>query len=93
MALCAAYQLYENCSYDPYTNGENDVLIKLTRFDFGIILDVGANVGNWAIMASRAHPNSTIHCFEIAPEISENLIEALREFCSKLPRVIEQGLK
>jgi FkbM family methyltransferase len=79
MALRAAYNLYENCNYDPYTNGENDVLIKLTRYHFRTILDVGANVGNWAKMASSAHPDSTIHCFEIAPEISEKLIEALKD--------------
>lgn len=78
-ALRAAYELYENCNFDPYTNGENDVLVKLAGYKLKTIFDVGSNVGNWAKMASHAHPDATIHCFEIAPALAQRLIEALQD--------------
>jgi FkbM family methyltransferase len=64
---------YENCNYDVYTNGEYNVLKRLESANLKVIFDVGANVGDWALMVNEIHPNAAIHCFEIVPPTFEEL--------------------
>jgi len=47
-----------------HNSGEYQVLEKLSSQDFKTILDVGANHGYWALMASKIFVKATIHCFE-----------------------------
>jgi hypothetical protein len=61
----------ENSNYDPVTNGERRALASLT--EVSTIFDVGANVGEWALMAHRLHPRASIHAFEIVPETCRTL--------------------
>jgi FkbM family methyltransferase len=48
-----------------------------------IVLDVGANVGSWALDIHNAFVNATIHAFEPIPEIFERLAQNTRA----LPRI------
>lgn len=67
------HMAYENFNYDPERNGEHFVLRALAGEEVRTILDVGANVGNWARMAHRIFPQATVHCFEIVPQTWELL--------------------
>ena len=60
----------DNFEYDVELNGERFVL---ERLDPEVVFDVGANVGQWALMASAACPRAQIHCFEIVPDTFEKL--------------------
>lgn len=64
---------YENRDYDFETNGEKQLLKKLSPFKFTTIFDVGANVGDWSITASKYFPKATIHAFEIAEPTFQEL--------------------
>lgn len=64
---------YENQNYDPKTNGEGFVLRRLAAHPVQTIFDVGANVGDWALMARRVFPAADIHCFELVPRTCEEL--------------------
>ncbi len=49
-------------------NGELHILNRLGERGAGVIFDVGANIGYWALAAAGANPAATIHSFEIFPE-------------------------
>jgi len=61
-------RFYENRNYDHETNGEQRVLQVLSKFDCEVIIDVGANVGAWTIVAQRELPNARFFCFEPVSE-------------------------
>jgi hypothetical protein len=72
---CARFlECYENASnYDFDTNGERFVLETLAVRQPDCVFDVGANVGDWALMALRYFPETSIHCFEIVAETAATL--------------------
>jgi FkbM family methyltransferase len=74
------HKRYENANYDSQTNGEFTVLRKLAKAQGSIraILDVGANKGDWSIVASEIFPQATIHAFEIVPQTFDRLVENCR---------------
>jgi FkbM family methyltransferase len=51
--------------YDWHYNGENWLLNRLARFRPSVAFDVGANVGDWLMLARNALPDSQLHAFEI----------------------------
>ncbi|HWI96514.1 MAG TPA: FkbM family methyltransferase [Solirubrobacterales bacterium] len=51
-------------SFDPRTNGEWRFLEKSIDVGDGIVFDVGANRGEWAMQALAFHPRARLHCFE-----------------------------
>ncbi|NJN43191.1 MAG: FkbM family methyltransferase [Flammeovirgaceae bacterium] len=57
-------RLYENRNHDAYSNGEARVLQKLLLSNPKIILDVGANVGQYAEMAHSICAQAKIYSFE-----------------------------
>lgn len=65
---------YEN-AHNPNIekNGEKYVLKTIAKSgrDLNCILDVGANEGQWASVASSFFPSAIIHSFEIIPEVAE----------------------
>jgi FkbM family methyltransferase len=83
--LCVAFhQAYENHSYDFHDNGERFVLEMLARQpNVSVVFDVGANIGDWAMMAAPMFPGAAIHAFEIIPET----YEAMRIRCAELGAV------
>jgi FkbM family methyltransferase len=64
---------FENQNYDVFTNGEKRVLETLQIIAPRCLLDVGANTGDWTVLAQSIHPSATIHSFEIAPPTYEQL--------------------
>lgn len=74
--LCRRYvRWFENLNYDPLTNGERFVVETLGRFKPAVIVDGGANVGDWSVMAAAACPTARIHAFEISPPTFAALVE------------------
>jgi FkbM family methyltransferase len=72
--LCTRYlSWYGNLSYDLQTNGEGFVVQTLAGFQPRVLLDAGANVGDWSIAAKRYCPGAEIHAFEIAQPTFEVL--------------------
>jgi FkbM family methyltransferase len=64
-------------NWDVEFNGEANALRRFaTRYD-GEVLDVGANVGQWASMAAELLKNNRIHCFEAASSNFEKLQASL----------------
>jgi FkbM family methyltransferase len=74
----------EHPTYDINLNGEAFVLARtLQAIKFPVVFDVGANIGNYAIMLNSLAPNATIHSFELDP----NTAAALRKNCEGLESV------
>lgn len=55
------------------SNGERLVLERLQAAGFGVAVDVGANVGNWSLIALQLWPNCRVQAFEVAPETHATL--------------------
>lgn len=74
--LVSSHQAIENRNYDFAENGEQRVLSLITQTcEIGTIFDVGANIGEWTRLASRAFPTSKIHSFEPVPATFQKLSE------------------
>lgn len=58
---------YENYDYDFRTNGEAWLLRRLQAVSPGMVLDVGANAGEWSGLAASLLPDAMIHAFEPVP--------------------------
>jgi FkbM family methyltransferase len=65
---------YENVDYDIEHNGELRVLETLGCIGASCVLDVGANVGDWALLARRAMGTVEVHCFEVVPATARELL-------------------
>jgi FkbM family methyltransferase len=78
------YQGFENQDYNTLTNGEAFVLRTLALVHpQAVVLDVGANRGDWARMAADAMPQGHIHSIEVIPATYAKLAET----CADLPQV------
>jgi len=64
---------WKNKLYDVRRNGEEALLERLHPFAPTLLLDVGANIGDWSLAACRHLPSATVHAFEIAPRTAEEL--------------------
>jgi len=67
------YRFYENRNHDIFSNGEVYVLKQLSHLNPKIILDVGANIGNWGREAAHLCQSATIYCFEPVPATFDKL--------------------
>lgn len=82
--LCRQYlKWYGNASYKPERNGEAWLLRRLAGPDIRVVLDVGANVGKWSLLAAAALPDAEIHALEIVPAT----FETLRARTAEVPRI------
>lgn len=76
IAFCRSIiKAFENWNNDHETNGEFEVLKRLSVFDLKILFDVGANTGVWVKAAEHYNPNSKIHAFEPIPDLFGRLHE------------------
>lgn len=66
---------YENCDYDLQRNGEAWLLRSLAPFEPRVVFDVGANVGDWSLLAAECLANAGLHAFEIVPDTHAALAE------------------
>lgn len=79
-ALKKALHALENKNHDPHTNGEKRVLNILAKRNPQVIFDVGANRGEWSLMAQQACPHAQIHAFEVVPRTYDQLQEAVKPY-------------
>ncbi len=84
-AYCAVYlDAYHNKDYAQSSNGERYVFAVVSRRrNVGCIFDVGANVGDWTLMAHVLCPAADIHCFEVMDATCERLAHRV----ATLPRI------
>lgn len=62
-----------NLDYELASNGEAWLLRTLGGFAPALIIDAGANVGDWSLAAAQHCPSAQIHAFEIAAPTCEQL--------------------
>jgi FkbM family methyltransferase len=77
-----------NLNYDPATNGEARVLRIVAATSPGVVLDVGAHVGEWSLAAAREAPGAEVHAFEIVPAT----VKMLRERVAGTPAIVVHGI-
>jgi FkbM family methyltransferase len=83
------YQCWENINFDIHENGESFVAETLgTIGGMGVIIDVGANKGEWALMASNRFNSKSIHAFEVIP----STYSICRERCRNIPNILTYNL-
>jgi len=70
---------FKNKQYAVELNGEEALLGRLKPFAPKLLLDVGANIGEWSLAAHRQLPGVAVHAFEIAPPTAAILTRNLRE--------------
>jgi FkbM family methyltransferase len=75
---------YANAQYDVAINGETWLLNRLAAFSPRVMIDVGANRGEWCIAAFQTNPTATIHAFEIVGETFNLLVENTKAFRSRI---------
>jgi FkbM family methyltransferase len=72
--LCRQYlKWFGNASYKTARNGERWLLSTLHNEAIRTVLDVGANVGNWSLMAAELFPEATIYALEAVPATAAEL--------------------
>jgi FkbM family methyltransferase len=72
--LCRQYlKWFGNASYKPARNGERWLLEMLGGESIRTVVDVGANVGNWSLMAADLFPQATIYALEVVPDTAATL--------------------
>lgn len=83
--FCDLHESHENYDYDFAANGEASLLKKLAAATqpFRMVFDVGANKGDWSLLASKRFHSAQIHAFEIVPDTYACLAAA----CAGQPRV------
>jgi FkbM family methyltransferase len=70
---------YENCSGAFASNGEEMVLRSLAGAPLATVFDVGANFGDWSLLAHRLLPAARIYAFELSPPTFEQLRQNTRD--------------
>lgn len=83
-------RLYENRNHDIYSNGEITVLKKIARTNPGIIIDAGANVGDYSILANQIMPACKIYAFEPVESTFQHLLSTIKDLKNVVP--IKKGL-
>jgi len=64
---------FGNASYKPEKNGERWLLEAVRGESIRTVVDVGANVGKWSLLAADRFPQATILALEIVPATAAEL--------------------
>lgn len=80
----SAHQALNNVNFDMTANGELRVLKIIADQNPGRLFDVGANEGEWTLLASKLCPAAQIHAFEVVPSTHASFVAAT----GHLPNVI-----
>lgn len=72
-----------NVNFDMRKNGELRTLRILKDFEVRCVFDVGANTGEWSLIAAEAFPGCDIHSFEIVP----TTFARLRDNVASIPHI------
>lgn len=78
------YKGYENLDYNFYKNGEAHLLSCISKnMQPKIVFDVGANNGEWALLAQKYFTEAQVYAFEIVPKT----FQELEASCSNEPKI------
>jgi FkbM family methyltransferase len=86
----ALNRLYENRNHDIYSNGEMAVLEKISKINPSIIIDGGANAGDYSLLVAQIIPGCKIYSFEPVESTYQKLLENKKEHYNIYP--IKKGL-
>lgn len=86
------YRLYENRNHDHRSNGELRVLTKLNAIRPQTIFDIGANVGEYAILTKGACPAAKLYCFEPVSATFDQLKKNLANVQANDVELINMGM-
>lgn len=75
---------FKNKQYAVEINGEEALLGRLKPFAPKLLLDVGANIGEWSLAAHRQLPDAEVHAFEIAPPTAAILARTIADVGAKV---------
>ena len=94
--LCQQYlKWFGNGSYKPARNGERWLLEAIRTEPIHTVLDVGANVGTWSLMAAEILSEATIYALEVVPNTAATLRDRVGEHerikCFSLGLAAETG--
>lgn len=68
-------RIYENSNHNIHYNGELTVLKKLGKIDPKVIVDGGANIGNYAMWIHKYSEKAKIYSFEPVEETFNKMVE------------------
>jgi FkbM family methyltransferase len=69
-----AIHTWKNKQYAVMCNGEAALLERLRPFAPRVLVDAGANVGDWSLAACEVLPEANVHAFEISASTAAELI-------------------
>src|SRR6185437_16612767 len=75
---------WKNELYVVIRNGESALLERLRPFAPRVMVDVGANVGDWSLAACQSLPHATVHAFEILASTAEELVRNTAPFADRM---------
>jgi len=81
----ALNRFYENRNHDIYSNGELTILKKIQRFNPSIIIDAGANIGDYSLLINQFNPNCKIYSFEPVEATFQKLKENVKDHDNIIP--------
>lgn len=81
----ALNRLYENRNHDIYSNGEMTVIEKISKFNPSVIIDGGANVGDYSLLIAHIIPGCKIYAFEPVYSTFQKLIENKKDHDTIIP--------
>lgn len=84
-------RLYENRNHDLHSNGELRVIRKIARTQLKVIIDAGANIGEYAGVLYSNCSNATIYCLEPVSRTFQELSDNLKGHTDRI-RLIQAGL-
>jgi FkbM family methyltransferase len=78
-------RLYENRNHDIRSNGELTILNKLSKINPRVIIDGGANIGNYSLCVNSIIKDCTIYSFEPVEDTFARLSATLNEYTNIIP--------
>ena len=86
----ALNKFYENRNHNIHSNGELVVLKKLSTLNPKVIIDGGANIGDYSLMANRTNPNCKVYAFEPVQNTYNELTNNTKGYNNIVP--LKKGL-
>jgi FkbM family methyltransferase len=79
-----ALHAWKNRLYVVAQNGEAALLQRLRPFAPAVLIDAGANIGDWTVAACEALPGATVHAFEIAESTADLLAATVARYGARV---------
>jgi len=83
-------RLYENRNHDLLSNGESVVLKKISKFNPSVLIDGGANVGDYSVLVNTIIPGCKVYSFEPVEATFRQLILNKKNIDNIIP--VQKGL-